>query len=233
MSSARPSPTEDDPPRSGATSIYLWGDDRPNVNYHARTLARELDPQFRWVEVSTEEYGKHVTAEGFDSFLPSEFDPEAGRQVLLWTYLIPDRRRRKFNMNRFLQLPEPIQLAIGSMLSREPPRLLAVANVDRLGAYDPAGTGFYGQFIDWLNDHEITFMVTSTGEAQLERIDFEYSVNASPPDPTGRSLSVGTCHWGECSTCIFRGLYEAGRMRCVAAEVRGRKPTESNPVVPP
>ncbi len=233
MSSAEPNPATDDPPSGSVTSIFLWGDDRPSVNYDARALARELDPQFRWVEVSTEEYGKHVTAEGFDSFLPSEFDPEAGREVLLWTYLIPDRRRRRFDMNRFLQLPEPIQLAIGSMLSREPPRLLAVANVDRLGAYDPAGTGFYAEFIDWLNDHEITLMVTSVGGPQLERIDFEYSVQAPPPDSSGRNPALGICHWGDCSNCIFRELYESGRMRCLSAQLRGPPPVEAHSDVRP
>jgi hypothetical protein len=139
------------------------------------------------------------------------------RPELLWSYLRPDRQRRyRFDVNEFLRLPEAIQLAVAALLSRETPRLLVVANVDLLDEFDPSGSGFYTQFIAWLNSHDITLMVTSTGEPLLEQIDFEYSVAASPK--VGLRTALGICQWGDCSTCIFRECLAANELACAAPE---------------
>lgn len=199
-----------------ATSIYVWGEDRRSVNFSARVLARELDPQFRWVEVAPPPEDATPEQSATDTFPPYELAPaEAIRSSILEQYLIPDKaRRHAFDVNRFRRLPEPVQMAIGAMLSREPPRVLVVANLDHLGRYDPAGTEFYTQLIDWLNEHKITLLVTAAGGPLLERLDFDYSVKVPKPGPSPRSRTLATCLWGDCDSCVLRSLVESGQMDC-------------------
>jgi len=202
-----------------ATSIYVAGEDRRSVNFSARILARELDPQFRWVEVAPPPEDASPNESATDSFPPYEFAPaEAVRSSILEQYLIPDKtRRRAFDVNRFRRLPEPVQTAIGAMLSREPPRVLVIANLDHLGRYDPAGTEFYTQLIDWLNEHRITLLVTAAGGPLLERLDFEYAVSVPKSTPSFSTRCVAVCQRGDCDACIFQSMLKSGHIDCARA----------------
>lgn len=205
-----------------ATSVYLWGNERREVNYLARVLGLRLDPQFRWVETKDSPTPPPASPGKDQAFRPARLmvPTHEVRPELLWSYLRPDRSRRyRFDVNEFLRLPEAIQVAVAALLSRETPRLLVVANVDLLDEFDPSGSGFYAEFIAWLNGHDITLMVTSTGEPLLEQIDFEYSVAASPK--VGLRTALGICQWGDCSTCIFRECIAANELACGAPERPG------------
>jgi hypothetical protein len=205
-------------------SIYLWGQERRDVNYVARLLCRQIDPQYRWVEaVHSVLLGQDTSSPESDTTSPpgKHLVPSgAVRPDLLWTFLVPSGPRRSaFSVNEFLRLPEQIQTAVGAILSRAPPRVLAIANVDLLEESDFAETGFYGQFIEWLNSHEITLVATATGEPLLERLDFEYFV-AVPPRPAGdQRAALGVCQWGDCANCLIKQMSLDEVVTCASRQV--------------
>lgn len=205
------------------TSIYLWGEERREVNFMARLLCREMDPQFRWVEADSAP-GTGVAARPVDHqglvLTAQKLVPNAGgRPELMWSFLRPhDQRRAGFDVNEFLRLPDPVQVAVGALLGRDSPRVLAVADLDLFGEFDPIGTGLYGQFIEWLNSHEITLVATATGEPQLEGIDFEYSISVRRRGAGAQASSVAVCQWGDCPNCRVRNLLSGGPFVCPNAE---------------
>lgn len=210
-------------PEIPITSLYVWGEDRRSVNFAARLVCGGIDPQFRWVEAAPEpgeELEPSASSAPGLSRPPRDLLPSGGvRPELLWSFLRSNGQRGAgFDVSEFLRLPDPVQAAVGALLSRSPPRVLAVANVDILAEFDPAGSGFYGQFIEWLNSHEITLLVTSTGKPYLERIDFEYSVHVPLRDGREPLPSVGFCQWGDCTNCLFRDRWTTDELRCAVRD---------------
>jgi hypothetical protein len=206
-----------------ATSIYLWGEGRRDVNYVARIVGRQVDPQFRWVEAapaaSTDEDA--LAAVGSASSPPAKHPVPDGavRPELLWSFLLPHSQQLPgFDVNEFFHLPEPVQVAVGALLSRAPPRAVVVANVDVLEEFK-AGELEYGRFVEWLNSHEITLIVTAVGEPMLERIGFEYSVMV--PSALGEGLRpyLAVCQWGDCTNCLFKQLSLEREVRCSSQPV--------------
>jgi len=205
------------------TSIYFWGGERREVNYAARILSQQLDPQFRWVEAeiaSDGEASPPIPEVGALAMPARKLVPSGGvRPELLWSFLrLHGQQRYGFDVNEFLRLPDAIQVAVGALLARAPPRVLAIANVDLLEEFDATGTGFYGQFIEWLNSHEITLLVTATGEPLLERIDFEYSITLPSGVSDRRRPPLGVCQWGDCTNCLIRELFPSGEIFCLSSE---------------
>jgi hypothetical protein len=92
--------------------------------------------------------------------------------------------------------------------------VLVIANLDHLGRYDPAGTEFYTQLIDWLNEHGITLLVTASGGPLLERLDFEYAVSVPKSTPSLATRTVAVCQRGDCNACIFQSMVKSGHIDC-------------------
>ena len=219
------------------TSVYLWGRERRLVNSAARVLALQLDPRFRWVTAADGPFAGDPETDPVpgeeDSLVHPARDlvPKGGvAPELLWSYLRPNGQRQYGHaLNEFLRLPDPIQEAVGALLSREPPRVLVLANEDRVEVYDRAHQGLFGQFIEWLNSHEITLVVTSTGPPLLERIDFEYSITVPPDLPQGVRSALAVCQWGDCTNCIVKQFFPGGELQCAAraaATAREEEPPE-------
>jgi hypothetical protein len=204
------------------TSIYLWGSDRRRLNATARILAVRLDPEFHWVE-AVETESDPVEGPIVPKFAvmcgPKELAPSSGISTeRLWSYLKPrGQRRAGEELQDFLRMPEPIQRAVASMLeSRKPgPRVLVLANLDLVSAIEDARPRFVGHFIEFLNSHDISLLVTATGRPLLERIEFEYSFTTSEALPERFRTDAAVCQWGDCSSCIVR-LFPQGELVCLS-----------------
>jgi len=226
MTSGSSDPNDPDPP-SPATSVYLWGPDRPRLNGTARRLAARLDPRFHWVEASgPDAEPTNVTAPAELSVVcdPRDLVPApAVPAEMLWTQLRPRGQRRAVEELRdFLRIPEPIQAAVASLLgpAGRAPRLLVLANVDRIAAFDHERPKFVGDFIEFLNSHAISLLVTSTGRPLLERIDFEYSLTTTDSLPEGFRAGGAVCQWGNCLDCLAR-CFPASELVCLARLTNG------------
>jgi len=219
--------------RPPVTSIYLWGRDRSHLNTTARVLAARLDPKFSWIEAIPPETsrGEEASAERFTLTCgPGELTPMPGvSPERLWAYLKPrGQRRAAAELEEFLRMPEPIQRAISSLLSseRSGPRLLVIANVDLVSAVDLGRPRFVSGFIEFLNSHDISILVTATGRPQLERIEFEYSFTTSESLPQRFRTDAAVCQWGDCDACIVR-LFPEGELVCISRLVED--PTSNPP----
>lgn len=214
------------PPGGGqpgtVTSIYLWGSDRARLNATARILAARLDPEFHWVEAIPPD-GAETGEPNAPSFSlavgPKELVPSQGvSSERLWTYLKPrGQRRAAEDLQDFLRMPEPIQRAVASLLEskRSGPSVLVMANMDLVSPFDSDHPKFVGRFIEFLNSHDITLLVTATGRPLSERIEFEYSFTTSELLPERFRTDAAVCQWGDCTSCIVR-LFPQGELVCIS-----------------
>lgn len=206
------------------TSLYVWGNERADVNHAARLLAQRLDPQHVWLEAHPGSTGATPTAlPGADGSTrvdpPESLVPAAPiSEVLLWTFLKPQGQRHfGRELRDYLQLPGPVQEAVARLKARSGPRVLAVANVDLLEGFDSARRGLYGQFVEYLNAQEITLIVASTSRPQIERIDFEYSVTLTSSLPGPVQPGSPVCQWGDCSSCVVKWYFRSEEVACIGA----------------
>lgn len=174
-----PATTRD--PVAIVTSLYVWGQDRDEVNRLASRAAEALDSRFAWVQVSDPQTAESATTNDGSSISapPHEFVPPSGvSEQRMWTYLQPNGQRHDGEeLDRFVRMSEPIQHAIENLLQRGAPRVLVVANLERLQGIFCKDDAVPHPFIEWLNEHEISFVGTSTGPLLHEGIFFDYSIH--------------------------------------------------------
>ena len=173
-------------PADIVTSLYFWGQNRDDVNRLASGAAQGLDPRFAWVEVSdpTVEEASAASPERAITAPALDFVPPVGvSEQRIWTYIQPAGQRRDAqDLDSFTRMSKPIQDAIEHLLQRTGPRVLVVANLERLQELFCKDDVVPHPFIEWLNAHEITFVATSTGSPLYEGVFFDYSINQ--PDAT-------------------------------------------------
>ncbi len=194
-------------PTSPATSIYLWGSDRGRLNAAARKIARRLDPGYAWVEVDSgipAEYGGATPAAvSVKDVLPRP----APSATLFWSYLRSrGQQRATDDLREFLAMPDPIQSAVATLLvpEAERPRLLVIANADRVCSAQPRGPWILRPYIEFLASHEISVMVTFAGRPCHHRAEYEYSLTTSDSLPEKFRSDAAVCQWGDCATCLVR-----------------------------
>jgi hypothetical protein len=203
------------------TSLYVWGTMRDEVNRLALRAAQGMDPRFAWVEVSDPQIeGLPASAPEGGIGAPSRaFAPPPGVSTSrMWTYLQPNGQRRAAQeLQSFLKISEPIQQAIGQLLSREGPRVLVVANLERLREFFCAEEAGPHPFIRWLNEHDITLVATSTGGPLREGIHFDYLV--TEPEATLTVVSpplVAICQRGEPSPSFLQQIFRPHEVVCLS-----------------
>ncbi len=213
---------------SSATSVYVWGDDRRQVNAAARLVGARLAPGFLWVDASAPardgplapfRSGNHRCVS------PKELVPNAGvLERTVRSYLRPASGPLSLGreLQSYLRLPNALQEAVATLLERRAPRVLVVTNVDRLEAFDAREHGLLGQFVEFLNRHGISFVVASTSRPRPERIAFEYSVAIGSALPEPFRTEGPFCQWGACSAaCIVRGCFSPREFGCIG-DLRAR-----------
>ncbi len=220
-------------PGSVVTSVYLWGDDRPKVNAAARLLAGRLDPRFRWVEageeIDSEADLPTPTGSGPLVCSPRELVPRRGiRPEAVWRVLRPNGQRAAgLELLQFLRLPDPLQVAVSALLGQEGPRVLVVANIDRIEPFDRAHRGMFGQFLELLNRREITLIATTTGRPLLERIEFQYSVTIPTSLPRSVGATAAICQWGDCDSCFVQRFFSDNELVCISRLAMRARAVES------
>jgi hypothetical protein len=199
--------------RDLVTSIYVWTLKRDDANRLAARAAQELDPQFAWVEVlaaQREDPSASNSHRGLAA--PSaEFAPPPGVSgESMWTYLRENGQRRDGQeLQKFTQMSEPIQQAIGKLLERAPPRVLVVANLERLREYFCAEEPGPHPFIEWLNAHEITLVASSAGGPLREGIHFDYMLTQpTPARHTPRPPLVAIHQRGDTDPNLLEQLFQ-------------------------
>ncbi|MFZ1023592.1 MAG: hypothetical protein WAN87_05610 [Thermoplasmata archaeon] len=134
-------------------------------------------------DTQTEESPASVPKRGIVAPTPAFAPPPGVSADRMWTYLRPNGQRRDAQeLQSFLKMSEPIQQAIEQLLGREAPRVLVVANLERLREFFCAEEPGPHPFIEWLNAHEITLIASSTGGPLREGVHFEFMV--TQPDAT-------------------------------------------------
>lgn len=163
------------------TSLYFWGESRDAVNRLASRAAQGLDSRFVWVEVSDGTLEKSSTgpSEREIAAPARDFVPPPGLdEKRIWTYIQPAGQRREAqDLDRFTRMSKPIQEAIEHLLQRSSPRVLVLANLERLQDMFCKDDAVPHPFIEWLNAHEITLVATSAGSPLHEGVFFDYSIN--------------------------------------------------------
>jgi hypothetical protein len=211
------------------TSFYVWGPTRGEVNRLALRIAQGLDSRFAWVEVSdgaTVGVSDDVPAGGIGA--PTHaFRPPAGVSPdRMWTYLRPNGQHRAAEeLQGFLKMSEPIQQAIGQLLERDGPRVLVVANLERLQELFCSEVAGPHPFIEWLNAHEITLVASSTGEPLREGVHFDYLV--TQPDATravARPPVIAICQQGDRNPSFVEEIFHPNEVVCLSGLSPSRPP---------
>jgi len=162
------------------TSVYLWGSNRAEVNQLAARVAQRIDPHFAWVEALDAESREPSTGalrNGVAAPIRDFAPPRGVSGERVFTYLRRNGQRHDAQeLQSFTQMSEPIQAAIAQLLERNVPRVLVVANLERLREYFCDEQPGPHPFIEWLNAHEITLVASSTGGPLREGVHFDYLV---------------------------------------------------------
>jgi hypothetical protein len=207
--------------RDLVTSVYLWGSKREEVNRLAARAAKGMDPNFAWVEALDSDgegeapnHPKHGIVAPTRAFAP----PRGVSGDRIWTYLRQNGQRHSGQeLQTFTQMSEPIQRAIEWLLEQEPPRVLVVANLERLREYFCAETPGPHPFIEWLNSHEISLVASSTGGPLREGVHFDYLV--TQPEATRnivRPPIVAICQRGDSDPALLLRIFHPIEVVCLS-----------------
>jgi hypothetical protein len=204
-----------------ATSVYVWGEFRDEVNRLASRAAGRIDPSFAWVEVSDPESGGFslsAAERAITAPTPAFAPPPEVSADRMRTYLGQDGEPRAAQeLQSFLRMSEPIQQAIGGLLERDSPRVLVVANLERLREFFCAEEAGPHPFIAWLNDREITLVASSTGGPLREGVHFDYLVTQPGATRTvPRPPVVAICQRGDANASFLQRVFRPHEIVCLS-----------------
>jgi hypothetical protein len=202
------------------TSLYLWGPNRADVNRLAARAAEGIDPRYAWVEVLDPESGEsratvpeRAIAAPVHAFAP----PQGISGERMWMYLRKNGQLRDAQeLQSFLKMSEPIQQAIAELLERDVPRVLVVANLERLQEFFCVEEPGPHPFVEWLNSREITLVASSTGGPLREGVHFEYLL--TQPEATqnvNRPPLVAVCQRGDPDRSFLEQIFRPIEVVCV------------------
>ena len=203
------------------TSIYVWGASRSPTDEFARQVARRIDPRYAWIgtERPAEPSAHGLPGEAREVLVPpgplSPVPPISEERF--WSYLrAKGQRAVGRDVLEFVRMPDVLQTAILSLLEREPPRVLLLANLDRLLAGGPGAATLVGRYIEFLNAREVTLVAASAGRPGPERIDFDYSLTLPESVPADVRPPTAVCQWGECDRCVVENVFSPSEILCIS-----------------
>ena len=207
--------------RIPVTSIYIWGGDRSPTDEVARLVAQRLDPTFTWIGTkhAPDRTGPSFPGEAREILVPAgtlASEPSISEERF-WSYL---RAKGQHTVGpdvlEFVRMPDVLQTAILSLLEREPPRVLVLANLDRLLAGGTGAASLISRYIEFLNAREVTLVAASTGRPGPERIDFDYSLTLPDSLPADVRPRAAVCQWGECDRCVVENVFSGSEIVCIS-----------------
>ena len=210
------------------TSVYVWGNEREEVNRVARRVAARIDPNYLWLRIADGATEDPAGPGARTAELPPPAFEFAARPKVseerLWSYLkARGQREPGRELLEFVQWPEVLQESFASLVARDPPRVLALGNSDLI----PAPTNgerarIAARYIEFLNRHDVTLLVGHVGRPGPERIEFEYSIAAPGVLPNAVRGVGAVCQWGECSDCIVNRVFPPEEVVCISRLASGR-----------
>jgi hypothetical protein len=217
------------------TSLYLWGPNRGEVNRLASGAAQGMDPRFAWVEVSAPEV-EEPPADSAERAIVAPtraFAPPPGVSANRMRACLRQNRQRRAvqELQNFLKMSEPIQQAIGRLLERDGPRVLVVANLERLRGFFCEEEEGPHPFVQWLNAREITLVASSTGGPLREGVHFDYLATRPGAARTApRSPVVAICQRGDPDSSFLQRIFRPHEVVCLSG-LSPTTPPAPRPVV--
>lgn len=193
------------------TSFLFWGEERTLVNQLVFHVARLSDPEFVWIEVRSASEprplgdpgaSKLVAPERLVEVRPGDLRARAESEPgLVAKVATLDRGGRLLrDLAPFVQLPHLVSTLVGRLVPSDTPRVVAVANADRLSAIYPEGGGVVRRLLRALHHLGITPVVGYAGPGRRDTNvwDHVFRVNVDP-SARGPVFSV-SCERGLPST---------------------------------
>jgi hypothetical protein len=215
------------------TSVYVWGPVRDEANRLALRVAKGLDPRFAWVEVTDSGAGTaSANAAEREVVAPVRaFAPLPGVSAGRMRKVVRQNGEREAvqELQNFLRMSEPIQQAIGQLLERDVPRVLAVANLDRLQEFFCAEEAGPHPFLAWLKARQITLVASSAGGPLREGVHFDYL--ATQPGATRAAVRppvVAICQRGDPDPSFLQQIFRPHEVVCLS----GLSPSAQPSAVP-
>ena len=181
---------------SPATSIFLWGEDRRLLNQLVFHFSRLVDPEFIWLEIQGAERGPARGEPSASELLrrdhlliaaqPEQLRPETPvRDPNAWSIVNAGEPAREIGKLRdFLTLPRAVQELVGRTVSGATPKILAVANSDRIAGFYPAETKVVGSLVRLIEGLDISLLVSYCGGPGPDRFVFQRVFRVDPaPTP--------------------------------------------------
>ena len=177
-----------------ATSVLLWGEDRRLLNQLVFHFSRLADPEFIWLEIQGAGAGPVRGEPSATELLrrdhlliaaqPEELRPEAPvRDPNAWSIVNAGEPAREIGKLRdFLTLPRAVQELVGRTVSGATPKILAVANSDRIAGFYPSETQVVGSLVRLIEGLDISLLVSYCGGPGADRFVFHrvFRVEAAP-----------------------------------------------------
>ncbi len=189
------------------TSFFFWGEERTLVNQLVFHVARLSDPEFVWLEIrsaseprplgdpgASKLIGPDRLVEVRPSDLRARVDSDPGLFAKVATLDSGGRLFRE--LAPFVQLPHLVSVLVTHLVPSERPRVVAVANADRISSIYPEGRGVVRRLVRALRQLNITLVVGYSGPERRDTNvwDHVFRVNVDP-SPQGPVHSV-TCERG-------------------------------------
>lgn len=189
------------------SSVFFWGDDRTALNQLAFHAARAADPEFLWIDVRASTDPRSAGDPGASKVLPTdrvvEIRPErlrprlgAGSGLLARVAALDPGSGLLRDLLPVLHLPNVISSLVGRMAPSEGPRVLAVANTDRIAEFYPADRLVVRGFVRALGRLGISLVVSYAGPPRKDFAAWEHLFHLTTEAGPGGASSALRCERG-------------------------------------
>lgn len=155
--------------------IYLYGPERWANNLALYALAREVNPEFVWLDVRdpdsipepSEPVARGWVAEDRIHVAPDPAAMRPGEALLsesVWRVILPDEATGPVRrLGGLMRLSRVSREALGAASSGRPPAVVALSNSDKVTALYPSPPEEFQPFLQLLFDQSVSLMVAHTG----------------------------------------------------------------------
>ncbi len=175
------------------TSFFFWGEERTLVNQLVFHVARLSDPEFVWIEIRSASEPRPLGDPGASKLIAPErlvevrpgdlrARAESDPGLVAKVATLDGGGRLLRDLAPFVQLPHLVSTLVGHLVPSDTPRVVAVANADRISAIYPEGRGLVRRLLRALRHLNITLVVgyAGPGRRDTNAWDHVFRVNVDP-----------------------------------------------------
>ena len=178
-------------PLGHPSSFVLWGPDRGILDRVALAIARSIDPEFYWFDVTApdgalsrgeREVLEEVPVHRAFRLSPPEVELQnAIGNVAVWAVLRHGgaEAQQVSELADFVRLPDVVQRTV-SERNPDTPGTLVVSNADHASHLYPADAGTFSPYIRLLNNRGLTLILTTGMTPRANAADFEVILKLQP-----------------------------------------------------